>query len=71
MAVIVKTFIETSQSSKASLICDFLVEIIALGGAKYYSCGDSQSFSGMFKETALACLFDIGRLIAGFMIALN
>ena len=33
--------------------------------------GLSKSFFGMFKETALACLFDIGGLIAGFTIALQ
>lgn len=29
------------------------------------------SFFGMFKETALACIFDLGGLIAGFMIAVQ
>jgi mgtE-like transporter len=33
--------------------------------------GLSKSFFGMFKETALAGLFDIGGLIAGFMIAMQ
>ena len=33
--------------------------------------GLSNSFFGMFKETTLACLFDIGGLIAGFAIALQ
>ncbi len=33
--------------------------------------GFSKSFLGMFKETALACLFDIGGLVAGFMIAVQ
>lgn len=33
--------------------------------------GLSKSFFGMFKETALACLFDFGGLIAGFTIALQ
>jgi mgtE-like transporter len=39
--------------------------------AKISHAGLSKSFSGMFKETALACLFDIGGLIAGFMIAVQ
>lgn len=31
--------------------------------------GMSKSFSGMFKETSLAYLFDIGGIFAGFMVA--
>jgi mgtE-like transporter len=33
--------------------------------------GLSESFFGMFKETTLACVFDVGGLIAGFMIAVQ
>ena len=33
--------------------------------------GRSKSFFGMFKETSLACLFDVGGLFAGFMIAVQ
>jgi mgtE-like transporter len=33
--------------------------------------GNFQSFFGTFKETSLACILDLGGLLAGFMIALQ
>jgi mgtE-like transporter len=45
--------------------------MITRRSVKITHAGLSKSFFGMFKETALACLFDVGGLIAGFTIALQ